>query len=61
MIDLTEAERAALAAFLRDAIAADRFPMSPRLRPIARSITFRTRRAGWRSGPKKCLPTPEDV
>ncbi len=33
-IDFDEDERAALTAFLRDAIAADRFPLSPRLRPI---------------------------
>ena len=37
-IDLTEDERAALAAFLRDAIAADRFPMSPRWRPIKSAL-----------------------
>ncbi len=33
-IELSDDERAALAAFLRDAIAADRFPMSPRWRLI---------------------------
>ena len=33
-IELTEDERVVLAAFLRDAIAADRYLLSPRLRPI---------------------------
>jgi hypothetical protein len=32
--DLTEDERAALAAFLRDRIAVDPYPLSPRWRPI---------------------------
>jgi hypothetical protein len=33
-LDLTDEERDALAAYLRAGIAADRFPLSPRLRPI---------------------------
>ena len=37
-IDLSEDERAALAAFLRDAIAADRYPMSPRWWPIRSAL-----------------------
>lgn len=37
-IEFSEEERAALAAFLRDSIAADRFPMSPRWRPIRSAL-----------------------
>ena len=36
--NFTEDERTALAAFLRDSIAADRFPMSPRWRPIKSAL-----------------------
>ena len=36
--DFTEDERAALAAFLRDSLAADRFPMAPRWRPIKSAL-----------------------
>lgn len=37
-IELTEDERAALAAFLREAIAADRFPLAPRLRLLKSAL-----------------------
>jgi hypothetical protein len=37
-IEFTDAERAALTAFLRDAIAEHRFPLSPRLRPIRSAL-----------------------
>jgi hypothetical protein len=37
-IDFTEDERAALAAFLREAIAATRFPFLPKLRPIRSAL-----------------------
>ena len=37
-IDLTENERAALAAFLREAIAVDPYPLAPRWRPIKSAL-----------------------
>jgi hypothetical protein len=37
-IELTDGERAALAAFRRDAIAAERYPMAPRWRPIKSAL-----------------------
>jgi len=34
MVDLTAAEKATIAALLRETIAADRFPLSPRIRRL---------------------------
>jgi hypothetical protein len=50
-IDFTEEERAALSKFLREAVAADRYPMSAHWRPIKSALGLASTSAGLTISP----------